>query len=176
METGLDKILSTAGKTPWKTLGARLFVEVRDNPDSIFTKVGKRPAKFFLKSKMNLLSNDIIEKIDREENTPVKKEKTSYSERELHPLLSYFAYTNAKFNNGKAILTKTIFHEKSKKDGLNEWVHPDIVGVYIPIEDWNPEIIEFSKISNANAIELISFEMKKEINRSNYREYFFQAV
>lgn len=176
VETGLDKILSTAGKTPWQTLGARLFVEVRDNPNSIFTKIGKRPAKFFLKSKMSLLSNEIIEKIDREENIPLKKEKTSYSERELHPLLSYFAYTNVKFNNGKAILTKTIFHEKSKKDGLNEWVHPDIVGVYIPIEDWNPEIIEFSKISNANAIELISFEMKKEINRSNYREYFFQAV
>ena len=59
---------------------------------------------------------------------------------------------------------------------MNEWLHPDIVGVYIPIEDWSNEIIELNKISNSNAIELISFEMKKEINRSNYREYFFQAV
>ncbi len=39
----LDKILSTSGKTPWQTLGARLFCEVRDNPNSKFTKVGKRP-------------------------------------------------------------------------------------------------------------------------------------
>ena len=171
----LDKILSTSGKTPWQTLGARLFCEVRDNPHSKFTKVGKRPAKFFLKSKMHLLSSEIIANIDND-ISPVKNEKISYKERELHPLLSYFAYTNTSFNNGKAILTKTIFHEKSKKEGLNEWIHPDIVGVYIPIEDWSNEIIELSKISNSNTIELLSFEMKKEINRSNYREYFFQAV
>ena len=176
VELELDKKISTSGKTPWQTLGARLFCEVRDNPESLFVKVGKRPAKFFLKSKMSSLSSDVIEKIDQEENIPPKREKTTYTERELHPLLSYFAYTNTQFNNGKAILTKTIFHEKSKKDGLNEWLHPDIVGVYIPIEDWSNEIIELNKISNSNAIELISFEMKKEINRSNYREYFFQAV
>lgn len=176
VEMGLDAILATSGKTPWQTLGARLFCEVRDNPDSLFTKVGKRPARFFLKSKMNLLSANLLENIDNEEVQPVKKDKTAYTERELHPLLTYFAYTNTQFNNGKAILTKTIFHEKSKKEGLNEWIHPDLVGVYIPIEDWTSEIIELNKISNANAIELLSFEMKKEINRSNYREYFFQAV
>ena len=176
IEMGLDKVLSTTGKTPWQTLGARLFCEVRDNPNSKFTKVGKRPAKFFLKSKMHLLSVETIENIDKEENVLIKKDNTSYTERQLHPLLTYFAYTNTSFNNGKAILTKTIFHEKSKKDGLNEWIHPDIVGVYIPIEDWNSEIIELNKIVNSNSIELLSFEMKKEINRSNYREYFFQAV
>ncbi|MBQ9238987.1 MAG: HrgA protein [Treponema sp.] len=177
VEMGINKNLATSGKTPWATLGARLFVEVRDNPDSLFTKIGKRPAKFFLKSKLNLLTPELIENIDKEESQPsAKKTKTSYSERELHPLLTYFAYSNTQFNNGKAILTKTIFHEQSKKSGLNEWVHPDIVGVYIPIEDWSSEIIELNRISNANAIELLSFEMKKEINRANYREYFFQAV
>ena len=124
VELELNKKISTSGKTPWQTLGARLFCEVRDNPESLFVKVGKRPAKFFLKSKMSSLSSDVIEKIDQEENIPPKREKTTYTERELHPLLSYFAYTNTQFNNGKAILTKTIFHEKSKKDGLNEWLHP----------------------------------------------------
>lgn len=176
VEFGIDKEIETTGKTPWQTLGARLFVEVRDNSESLFIKVGKRPAKFFLKSKEHLLTNELIEKIDQEEIAPVKKEKTTFSERELHPLLSYFAYTNAQFNRGKAILTKTIFHEKSKKDGLSEWIHPDIVGVYIPIEDWNREIIELNSISNSNAITIISFELKKSIDRNNYREYFFQAV
>ena len=127
VEMGLNTILSTSGKTPWQTLGARLFCEVRDNPNSKFSKVGKRPAKFFLKSKMHLLSSELLENIDKEENLPIKKDDTSYTERQLHPLLSYFAYTNTTFNNGKAILTKTIYHEKSKKDGLNEWIHPDIV-------------------------------------------------
>jgi len=33
--------LNLKGKTPWATLGARLFVEVRDNPNSQFLKVGQ---------------------------------------------------------------------------------------------------------------------------------------
>lgn len=176
VEFGFDKKLETTGKTPWASVGSRLYVDVRDNPDTIFLKVGKRPAKFFLKEKEGDLTKEIIEKIDQEEEAPVKKEKTTYSERDLHPLLSYFAYSNAQFNRGKAILTKTIFHEKSKKNGLSEWIHPDIVGVYIPIEDWSREIIELNNISNSNAITILSFELKKAINRNNYREYFFQAV
>lgn len=176
VELGFDKLLKTNGKTPWQTIGAQLFVDVRDNDKSIFFKVGKRPAKFFLKAKESQLTNDIIEKIDQDVAVPEKKSKTAYHERELHPLLSYFAYANSQFNRGKAILTKTIFHEESKKTGLNEWVHPDIVGVYIPIEDWNREIIELNSISNSNAISIYSFELKKSIDRNNYREYFFQAV
>lgn len=176
VELGFDKLLKTNGKTPWQTIGAQLFVDVRDNDKSIFFKVGKRPAKFFLKAKESQLTDDIIEKIDQDVAVPEKRSKTAYHERELHPLLSYFAYANSQFNRGKAILTKTIFHEESKKTGLNEWVHPDIVGVYIPIEDWNREIIELNSISNSNAISIYSFELKKSIDRNNYREYFFQAV
>ena len=176
IELGLTDEIKSSGKTPWQTLGAQLFVDVRDNPSSAFIKVGKRPAKFFLKSKENILTNELIQRIDADPPTISKREKSNYTERELHPILSYFAYTNSQFNRGKAILTKTIFHEKSRKDGLSEWSHPDMVGVYIPIDDWNSEIIELNTISNSNAITLYSFELKKKIDRSNYREYFFQAV
>ena len=79
----------------------------------------------------------------------------------MHPLLTYFAYTNNDFNKGKAIYTKTIYHEKSKKNGLNEWIHPDIVGFYIPIDEWNNTLIEFNKVSASNSIKLYSFELKK---------------
>ena len=51
--------LSLSGKTPWNTLGARLFVEVRDKPTTTrFMKVGKNPARFYLKEKESLLSAD----------------------------------------------------------------------------------------------------------------------
>lgn len=176
IELDLVKSIKTNGKTPWQTLGAQLFVDVRDNPNSPFIKIGKRPAKFFLKEKESSLTKDIISSIDKEEVAPVKVEKQKYHERDLHPLVSYFAYTNTQFNRGRAILTKTIFHEKSKKEGLNEWIHPDIVGVYIPIEDWSKEVIELNNLTNSNAIVLYAFELKKKIDRSNYREYFFQAV
>ena len=64
VEIGLDKKLNVTGKTPWQSLGSRLFVDVRDNENSYFIKVGKNPARFFLKSKKDLLPKDIIEKIE----------------------------------------------------------------------------------------------------------------
>lgn len=172
----IDRKLNSNGKTPWQTLGARLFVDVRDNENSKFIKVGKRPAKFFLKEKQHLINDTVLEKIEQDDLKKESKKKIHYLERELHPLLSYFAYTNSNFNRGKAILTKTIFHEKSKKAGLNEWTHPDIVGVYIPIDDWNKEVIELNNLTNANGIKIYSFELKRKIDRNNYREIYFQAV
>jgi hypothetical protein len=50
IELGLDKKLNSKGKTPSATLGARLYVEVRDNLNSKFVAVGKRPTRFGLKN------------------------------------------------------------------------------------------------------------------------------
>jgi len=90
--------------------------------------------------------------------------------------LAYFAYTNVGFNRGRQIYTKTIYHEKSSKKALSEWVHPDMVGFYLPLEDWNEKLIEFNKSTDKGAIRLFSFEIKKHVDRNNYREFFFQAV
>ncbi len=168
--------LNLKGKTPWATLGARLFVDVRDNPNSKFIKVGKNPARFFLASRTNELK-DLKTTLDKLDNpTSHITSSKEYTERDLHPLLAYYAYTNTDFNKGKAIYTKTIFHEKSKKNGFNEWVHPDMVGFYIPIDDWNEKLLELNDISDSNSIKLYSLELKKIIDKSNYREFFFQAV
>jgi len=94
----------------------------------------------------------------------------------LHPLLTYFAYTNPSFNRGRSIYTKTIYHEKSMKSGYNEWVHPDIVGFYLPIDDWRPDVIEFNRLSDNNSLKLFSFELKRSLTKGNYREAYFQAV
>ena len=45
-----------------------------------------------------------------------------------------------------------------------------------PLEDWNDKLIEFNKATDKGAIRLYSFEIKKHIDRNNYRESFFQAV
>ena len=47
--------LESSGKTPWQSLGARLYVDVRDNEDSKFIKVGRRPTRFFLKDRQGEL-------------------------------------------------------------------------------------------------------------------------
>lgn len=174
-DIGITNRIKTSGKTPWQTLGAQLFVDVRDNPKSLFIKVGKRPARFFLSDRANEIPENIIEKIEQEETKP-KKETTSYNERDLHPLLAYFVYANPAFGRGRNILTKTVYHEKSKKKGYSEWLYPDMVGAYLPLEDWEPELIELSKLSDNKLIKLYSFELKKSLNKGNYRESYFQAV
>lgn len=173
--SGISDKIKTSGKTPWQTLGAQLYVEVRDNTETDFIKVGKRPAKFFLKKRQDEVSETLIAKLEEKEQKKIP-ESPKYKERDLHPLLAYFAYANPSFNRGRSIYTKTIFHEKSAKQGYNEWIHPDMVGFYLPIEDWRPEVIAFNRLSDNNSIRLFSFEIKKALNKSNYRESYFQAV
>ena len=168
--------LELKSKTPEQTIGAALYMDVRDNPNSPFVKIGKQPSRFFLKERLNELPSNIENFLLKEKSQPVLPTVKEYKERDLHPIVTYYAYANAEFNRGKAIYTKTIYHETSKKVRLSQWIHPDIVGFYIPIEDWNQSLLEFNKISDANSIKLFSFEVKVEINRANYREYFFQTV
>jgi hypothetical protein len=91
-------------------------------------------------------------------------------ESDLHPLMVYYGYTYLR------IYTKTINHNKSKKSGFNEWLHPDIVGCYFPFADWEKEVVELSRLMGNTLIKIYSFELKREITLSNLREAFFQAV
>jgi len=174
-EMGLVKKLSTSGKTPWASLGSRLYVDVKENPDSKIIKVGNNPVRFFLAFRKDEIPQDIVQQIEIAERKH-KPEEVHFTERDLHPLLTYFVYANPSFGRGKNILTKTIYHEVSKKKGYNEWLHPDMVGFYIPLDDWNANLIEFNRLSENNTVKLFSFEIKKSVNKSNYRESYFQAV
>lgn len=53
VKNGVTEKLTFSGLTPGSTLGARLFVDVRDNPNTKFIKVSKHPTRFFLKSRIN---------------------------------------------------------------------------------------------------------------------------
>lgn len=145
VEGKLDARLRKTGKTPHQTLGARLYVEVRDNPVSSIVKVGKRPARFFLRRRSHEISEGMVEEIEKNEARQPEP-KTAYSESDLHPLLTYFVFANPSFARGRSIVTKTIHHPQSKRTGFNEWLHPDIVGVYLPVDDWNPEVIAFNQL------------------------------
>ena len=164
VKSGLSKRVKTTGKTPWYSLGASLYVDIRDNPNSPFYQYSKRPAKFFLK-KYEQIKTAV---------PPEKKETTIFSERDLHPLLVRFVNSHQHF---KAYV-KTIYHESSSggKRGLNEWLHPDIVGVYLPFADYDDVTLRVQKSLSMSSVKLFSFELKKELNFSNLRQAFFQAV
>jgi len=51
-----DKSFTLNSKTPNDTIGASLYLDIRDNPNSIFCQVSIRPVRFFLK---NLSSKDV---------------------------------------------------------------------------------------------------------------------
>ena len=68
-----------------RALAQRLYVDVRDNQESEFVKVGTRPTRFFLKDRQAELSPDTIAKLDKEDIEKPEK-KTAYTERDLHPL------------------------------------------------------------------------------------------
>lgn len=165
---GYDKHLNSQGKTPWSTLGAQIYVSSKDNPKSFFAKTDSRPKKFYLKSmagKINVddtsLPNDIATS---------KKKKIEYLEKDLHKYLTYYAYYHLN------CYTKTIKHHISNKKEFGEWVHPDMVGCSFLMEDWKPEVYDFSNSVGIRAIELFSFEIKRELNFGNLRESFFQCV
>jgi len=168
VQKGYDKQVNSTGKTPWQTIGARIYVDIRDNQNTIFIKIKTKPVKFFLK---NIPQNFDLNKIEKEQENNIVKKDTGYTERDLHKFLSYYVYT---YNN--FIYTKTIYHELSSKKKYSQWLHPDIVGVYFSFEQWQPEIFDISKEVGNLAIKLFSYEMKKSLNFSNLRESYFQAV
>lgn len=164
-----NSLVNVNEKTPWQTIGAQIYVDMKEKHDSKFIKVGRRPTRFFMN---DLDEKKVLEKCNNDINKNDDKEKTQYSERDLHKILTYYTYTYMK------VYTKTIYHEKSKKKdkGANKWLHPDLVGFNFPLNDWNKEVLELSANTGSTPIRIYSFEMKKELDFSNIREAFFQTV
>lgn len=165
--------VKSKGKTPWKTLGARIYTDIKDNPNTRFIQASKRPAKFYLKDFEVLESSEL-----NNENFPCREndisKNTNFNERDLHPLLVRFLYSNQHFKCN----TKTIYHENSNKrqKGYNEWLHPDLVGIYFPFDDYSIETRKLQEAFKISSFKLFSFEMKIKLNFTNLREYYFQAV
>ncbi len=177
IEQGLDAKVQTSGKTPWETLSARLYVDIRDNPESLFVGVGQRPVRFWLRSRALPAgwSADTLEPVEVEP-TPRKRNgrasKPAYLERELHPVLAHFA-----FYGMDAVRVKTIFHESSNKRGFGEWVHPDLVGVRFPMTALRQQsTVDLSFAVQSTPVQFFAFELKRTLSFGNLRESFFQCV
>ncbi|SET48739.1 hypothetical protein SAMN05216389_11296 [Oceanobacillus limi] len=170
----LTRRTNSSGKTPWATIGARIYTDIKDNSDTPFVQVSKRPAKFFIKDQ-KINNRELIAEVDNDIHKEVlETEAISFYERDLHPLLAKFLYSNTHF----ACLSKTIYHESSRKSqkGYNKWLHPDMVGVYFPFNDYLKETQRLQESFKISSFKLFSFELKVKITFSNLREYYFQAV
>jgi hypothetical protein len=175
-ELGTLGDFSTTGKTPWATIAAYCYTDINNNADnSTVIQTSERPAQFFLRRLANQID---LRKVQKQKDTEIaKKEKIEtkkFNERDLHPLLVAYAFGDSHF---KANL-KTVFHENSSKatKGQNEWLHPDLVGVYFPFRDYKSETLEIQNHLSITSIKLFSFELKVSLNFGNLRQSYFQAV
>lgn len=170
VKLNLDIKLNSKGKTPWQTIGAKIYVSIKTDVNSPFIRVEDSPVKFSLKkyeTTFLCLGND--KKTDDE-----KPKKYPFIERDIHPLLTKYVFSNEDFE----CYCKTIYHETSKngQKGANEWLHPDIVGIRFPFENYNNEVRTLQESFKANFYKLYSFEMKPDLTMSTLRKYYFQAV
>ncbi len=167
---GLDKKLGTEGKTPWHSVGAQIYTEIKNSDNSRFKQVSKRPALFAL-AEQEFTDSFVANRSAESEEAELK---TKYSERSLHPVLVKYLDTNSHFN----CLTKTIYHEQSKKKSKNadKWTHPDLIGIYFPFKDYEKLTLDTLSLLNEKSYKIFAFEMKINITLSNLREYYFQAV
>ncbi len=186
-EMGLDKECND-GKILLHSLGSQLgehnhnikeedkqFYVARKEGKTFFYWLKSREREFPLQKTLDAKEEDDEQS---ECSGTAKKQKNSFHERVLHPLLVKFLSEDPNFN----LQCKTIYHENCKKGkgGECRWNYPDIVGVYFPQNDrhknYKIETLEFLHNTGQNSYKLFSFELKKELSSSNLKESYFQAV
>ena len=199
-----DLAFPTQGKTPDASIGAQIYVDIKQKGNnSEFIKAGNKPARFALAGTFStkLETVDIVVSSNKKgplakksslpiEEALVPKASSALTpsmvavanllplvkalERDLHPVLAAYVDFEPHFK----ARVRTIYHEASKQKlkGVNEWLHPDIVGVYFPFEAYEKETLQLQKEMAVNTVKFFSFELKLELDFVNLRESFFQAV
>lgn len=174
IELGTIGDFTTTGKTPWATIAAYCYTDIKNNgEDSAVVQISERPARFYLRKSSKNIDLDKV-KQSGEGGFQEVTTKRKFKERDLHPLVVAYAYAESHF---RAYL-KTIHHENSHRAsrGQNEWLHPDLAGVYFPFQDFREETLEIQKHLSVNSIKLFSFEVKVSLDYGNLRQSYFQAV
>ncbi|GAA9685394.1 COG2958 family protein [Helicobacter pylori] len=180
-EMGLDKECKD-GKILPHSLGSQLGEHNIPNDKKQFYVANKKGGTFFywLKSREREFPPQETSNAEEEDDEQsecsgtAKKQKNSFHERDLHPLLVKFLDEDPNFK----LLCKTIRHEECKKGKGGEcmWNYPDIVGVYFPYNKYKGETLKFLHHTGQEKHKLFSFELKKELSFSNLKESYFQAV
>ncbi len=170
-EMGLDKELSSIGKTPWSTLGTDLG---KDKKQFYVARKEGRAFFYWLKSREREFPPQETPDAKEEDDEQIECSDTAKKEKDLHPLLVKFLDEDPNFK----LLCKTIRHEECKKGegGECKWNYPDIVGVYFPYNKYKGETLKFLHHTGQKRHKLFSFELKKELSLSNLKESYFQAV
>lgn len=177
LKTFDEKTQQFSGKTPEASFHAIICTDKVNFEEIANTK----PKQYILKNtvkKSELLDEEFtLENTINQRSlvTTNSSKKSNFHERDLHSLLTYFLKHNDYFK----AYSKTIYHEGSQKGekGEDKWLYPDMVAVNFEYANYQQNnVLEFIKNFDILPIKIFSFELKKELNFSNYKESFFQAV
>ena len=118
---------------------------------------------------------ETIDKDEEEEQQdfPLSTTTNVFAECDLYPIL--INYLKSEFK----LFCQRIDEKRSKNSrgsGGNQWLHPDVVAMQPVDKEWNELIRSCVKQGAGQSVRLWSFEVKKELNGSNARKSFFQAV
>ncbi|WP_241155854.1 hypothetical protein [Neisseria yangbaofengii] len=153
------------GKTPLATFHAQICSDKKTFAEVPNTK----PKQYILKDQSDHNS------VQKQSVPHINTKKSAFHERDLHPVLAHFLKHSDYFQ----AYPKTIFHEESSKGqrGADKWLYPDMVAVNFEYANYQKNnVLPFIKKFDISPIKIFSFELKKELNTSTYKEYFFQAV
>ncbi|CNK90138.1 Uncharacterized protein conserved in bacteria [Yersinia frederiksenii] len=100
-------------------------------------------------------------------------ETVSFTEHALYPLLIDY------LSEEEELLCRRIDEKRSSNNkglGANHWLYPDIVALQPLDKGWDTVVQNCVSHSEGRLTRLWSFEVKRQLNRTNVRECFFQAV
>ena len=163
LKTYDEQTQTFSGKTPKDTFHSQISTD-KTHFDEI---PSSKPKQYLLKPSFRQ-----PERLNIESSRP---KKYAYHERNLHAVLSYFLQQSDYFQ----AYSKTIFHEESHKGqkGEDKWLYSDIVAVNFEYANYQKNnVLPFIRKFDISPIKIFSFELKKELTNSNYKENFFQAV
>lgn len=174
----LHTLVRCTSKTPDRSVGAMIYIQIRDDPEPFFKQVSSSPPQFELiegktpvaaieRAIQALRSSTDGDKAG--DQTTGSRRRLPFKERDTHPFLSHFAH-----HHMDQLYTRTIHHETSQRR-YGQWVHPDIVGFRFPFGKGHNDLIRVMGGPD-KVLTLASFELKRNLHLANLRESFFQAV
>lgn len=95
------------------------------------------------------------------------------SEYQLYPILVEFLISEFQLYCLR-IDEKKSSNKRGK--GGNQWLHPDVVAMQTVDKEWSSLVKACLEKGAGQRVRLWSFEVKKELNSSNVRKCYFQAV
>lgn len=147
-------------------VGGSRTVKAKEMCPQVMTRDKPRPRLFYW-------GEPTVEQTDANVAPEPTVETITLTEHSLYPILTEY------LSQEEGLLCRRVDEKRSSNNkglGGNHWLYPDIVALEPLDKEWDPVVQNCVRHSEGRLTRLWSFEVKKQLNRSNVRECFFQAV